>query len=183
MKQRDRSPAARCWLLLLVLALMGCNSSDSTSPGQDPTGCPATLTQQVMDLINEERAKQSLPALAAELRLTEAAQLHAEDMAAKGFMSHQGSDGSWPNERITAAGYPFTDIGENVAAGQTTAAEVVNDWMNSTEGHREMILSPEFEHLGVGHATAGFTNPINYWCVNFGASSDEGQLPADGCHP
>jgi uncharacterized protein YkwD len=141
------------------------------------------MTQQVMDLINEERAKQSLPALDAELRLAAAAQGHAGDMASKGFMSHQGSDGSWPNERVIAAGYPFTTVGENVAAGQTSAAEVVNDWMNSTEGHREMILGAGFEHLGVGHATAGITNPIHYWCVNFGACSDEGQLPAEGCHP
>ncbi|OUD12521.1 hypothetical protein TPSD3_15635 [Thioflexithrix psekupsensis] len=72
-------------------------------------------------------------------------------MATNNFMSHTGSNGSKFSDRIEQTGYQYSRAGENVAAGQTSPAEVMNSWMNS-EGHRANILTPEFTELGVGYA-------------------------------
>jgi uncharacterized protein YkwD len=167
----------------LSLILVGCFGGGSSSTSPTPTGCSDTPQQQVADLINLERNDAGLPALEVELRIVEAAQRHATDMAANFFMNHQGSDGSLPTDRLADAGYPYTDVGENIAMGQPTAAEAVSDWMNSTQGHREMILGVNFAHLAVGHATSGFNPIVHFWVVDFGSCSDKGQVPDDGCHP
>jgi hypothetical protein len=155
--------AGLCALVLVLLA--GCNGDDSSSIGGLPGGCASTPGQQ--------------------LRLVEAATAHAQDMALNTFMSHTGSDGSSPLDRVARTGYPTTSLGENVAMGTiyTTAEAAVAAWMNSTEGHREIILGTSFVHVGIGHATSGINPVFHYWCADFGSCSDAGELPDGGCHP
>jgi uncharacterized protein YkwD len=173
-------------LVVLALAMLaGCNGDDPSSPGNQPGQCTATRGQQAFELINQERAAAQLPPLQVELRLVQAAEAHAADMGAHGFMSHTGSDGSSPLDRITATGYPVVSVGENVAMGTIydAAEEVIAAWMSSTDGHREIILGASFTHVGIGHATSGFQPVVHYWCADFGSCSDGGQLPDGGCHP
>jgi uncharacterized protein YkwD len=68
-------------------------------------------------------------------------------------------------ERAHQAGYMWSAVGENVAAGQTTVASVMTAWMNSP-GHRKNILNGNYKHIGVG-ITRG-SNGVYYWCVVFG---------------
>jgi uncharacterized protein YkwD len=99
-----------------------------------------------------------------ESHLQTAAQKHAEDMKSRNYFDHVNPDGQTPTERIRAAGYPMDGTwytGENIAKGQTTAEQVMRDWMNSS-GHRANILSKNFKEIGIG-----FTS--NYWVQNFGA--------------
>jgi len=170
--------------LVALLGLAGCVGDNDGSGGglPPPAGCDDTPVQQIVELINLERANEGLPPLAVDVRLAAAAQAHSEDMAATATMSHTGSTGSSPADRVTAAGYPYTALGENVAAGQPTAEDAVDDWMNSP-GHRAAILNTAFEHLGVGLAYATTGIYPTYWTVDFGASSDGGVIPPDGCHP
>jgi uncharacterized protein YkwD len=119
----------------------------------------------VLDRANAERAKAGCAPLRWSSRLHVAARGHSEDMARSGNLSHTGSDGSTMRERIDAAGYRWSKIGENVAAGQPTAAQVVADWMTSPT-HRANILDCDFVHLGVGFArNSGGTA---YWTQDFG---------------
>lgn len=92
------------------------------------------------------------PALLADTRLREAARCHAIDMASNNFFSHTGSSGSSVGQRATAAGYVWNRIAENIAAGNSTAVAIVNQWMNSPSGHCEAIMNPNYEDLGIGYA-------------------------------
>lgn len=105
---------------------------------------------QVLDLINAERAKAGCGPVSIDQKLTVAAQNHSNDMAANNFFDHRGSAGSQVSDRVTAAGYTWRRVGENIAAGYTTAAEVVAGWMDSP-GHRANILNCTYVHTGVGY--------------------------------
>lgn len=131
-----------------------------STPAAAPTASGATAL--VAQLVNAERAKQGCAPLTVNAKLTQAAQAHSADMAAHANMSHTGSDGSSPGDRITAAGYAWSSYGENVAYGYSTPASVMAAWMNSP-GHRANILNCSFKDIGVGLAQPG-----NYWTQDFG---------------
>lgn len=118
------------------------------APPAPPTpGIPAEA-QQVVDLVNQERASAGCGALAVDSRLTSAAQGHASDMAERDYFSHESPEGTTFVDRANAAGYPSPG-GENIAKGQTSAAQVMDDWMNSSS-HRANILNCDFTTIGVG---------------------------------
>ncbi|MEU2900168.1 CAP domain-containing protein [Streptomyces sp. NPDC001273] len=121
---------------------------------------------EVVDLTNRERARAGLPPLSRDARLTAAAQAHSADMVARDFYSHTAPDGSRPWDRAAAAGSARRTVGENIACGQRSAAEVVEGWMNSP-GHRANILKADFTHIGVGFAGGGRAG--TYWTQLFGA--------------
>ncbi|MEU3663952.1 CAP domain-containing protein [Streptomyces sp. NPDC032940] len=122
-------------------------------------------TGEVVELTNRERARAGLPALAADPRLTTAAQAHSADMVARDFYSHTDPDGGAPWDRAAAAGATRRTVGENIACGQRSPAEVVEGWMNSP-GHRANILKTGFTHIGVGLAGGGRAGM--YWTQLFG---------------
>ncbi|MEU9106360.1 CAP domain-containing protein [Streptomyces xanthophaeus] len=129
-----------------------------------PTAAPSGPTAAVVALVNKERAKAGCSALTVNTKLTTAALNHSKDMAAHSNMSHTGSDGSDPGQRITRAGYSWSTYGENVAYGYSTPEQVMTGWMNSP-GHRENILNCSFKEIGVGLA-----QPNSYWTQAFGAA-------------
>ncbi|MFD7704679.1 CAP domain-containing protein [Streptomyces caelestis] len=120
---------------------------------------------EVIDLTNRERARAGLPPLSHDPRLTAAAQAHSADMAARDFHSHTAPDGGRPWDRAAAAGSALRTVGENIACGQRSAAEVVRGWMNSP-GHRANILEAGFTRIGVGFAGGGRAG--TYWTQLFG---------------
>ncbi|MCF3134976.1 CAP domain-containing protein [Streptomyces olivochromogenes] len=121
---------------------------------------------EVVKLTNRERRGAGLPPLAVDPRLTAAAQAYSADMVARDFYSHTSPEGSQPWDRAAAAGSARRTIGENIACGQRSAAEVVEGWMNSP-GHRANILKADFTHIGIGFAGGGRAG--TYWTQMFGA--------------
>ncbi|MFE3856853.1 CAP domain-containing protein [Streptomyces griseorubiginosus] len=121
---------------------------------------------EVVVLTNRERARAGLPSLAVDHHLVGAAQAYSTDMAVRAFYSHTSPEGTQPWDRAAAAGSTRRSIGENIACGQRSAAEVVEGWMNSP-GHRANILKPDFTHIGVGFAGGGPAG--TYWTQLFGA--------------
>jgi uncharacterized protein YkwD len=121
---------------------------------------------QVVVLVNQERAKVGCKPLTADSRLTAAARGHSQDMANRNYFDHNTPEGVTPWTRITNAGYHFSTAAENIAAGQTTPAQVMNAWMNS-EGHRANILNCNLRNIGVGLAYNGKHTP--YWTQDFGS--------------
>ena len=130
-------------------------------PAPTTTAPPAGQTDQVVALVNEERAGAGCPAVTVDARLIAAAQGHSSDMAANGYFSHTSQDGRTFADRIRAAGYP-SPAAENIAAGQRSARQVMQAWMNSS-GHRANILNCGIRTIGVGLDTRGW-----YWTQNFG---------------
>jgi hypothetical protein len=100
--------------------------------------------------------------------LTQAAAAHSDDMVAGNFFSHTGSNGSTAGDRVTAAGYQWRGVGENIAAGQPSVAVVVDGWMNS-EGHCANLMNAAFRDIGVA-CVAGNANTTyrTYWTQEFG---------------
>ncbi|MFC8827711.1 CAP domain-containing protein [Streptomyces sp. NPDC057137] len=127
----------------------------------------AAVTSDVVALTNAERSAAGLRPLAGDPRLTAAAQAHSDDMVARGFYSHTSPDGRQPWDRAAAAGCTHRGIGENIACGQRSAAEVVQGWMDSP-GHRANILKPDFTHIGIGLRGGG--EMATYWTQLFGSS-------------
>ncbi|MFJ5774132.1 CAP domain-containing protein [Streptomyces sp. NPDC093094] len=129
-------------------------------------GDAARTEAEVVSLTNGERAAAGLPPLAPDPALTRAARAHSADMVARDFYAHTAPDGSRPWDRAAAAGSAHRSVGENIACGQRSAAEVVTGWMNSP-GHRANILKPGFTHMGIGFAGGGRAG--TYWTQLFGA--------------
>lgn len=117
--------------------------------------------EDVLGLVNAERAANGLPPLALNCYLNSAAQRHSNSMSVNGFFDHNDPyDGSTAGSRIVAAGYsPYSAIGENIASGQTSASQVVSSWMGSA-AHRANILG-SYTHMGL--ARVG-----NIWTQTFG---------------
>ncbi|POM61103.1 hypothetical protein PHPALM_29935 [Phytophthora palmivora] len=115
------------------------------------TSSSSTMQTQMLVAVNKQRATAGLPALCMNSKLQSAAQGHSNDMAANDFMSHTGSNGSTMSQRITAAGYAWNSIAENVAAGQTNVDAVMTAWMNSP-GHKANILSSKVTMFGCAYA-------------------------------
>lgn len=122
--------------------------------------------EQVVALVNRERAAAGCGPVQVNAQLTTAAQRHSEDQAANNTMSHTGSDGSNFVERARRAGYEDA-IGENVAMGYRTPEAVMDGWMNS-DGHRRNILNCQARAIGVGVAAAA--DGALYWTQVFGAT-------------
>ncbi|WP_234358767.1 CAP domain-containing protein, partial [Streptomyces sp. NRRL B-24085] len=129
-------------------------------------GALTRTTDEVVGLTNHERARAGLPPLAVDPLLARAAQAYSTDMADRAFYSHTSPEGTRPWDRAAAAGSTRRSIGENIACGQRSAAEVVEGWMNSP-GHRANILRPGFTHIGTGFAGGGPAG--TYWTQLFGA--------------
>ncbi|MDV5142818.1 CAP domain-containing protein [Streptomyces sp. SBC-4] len=142
----------------------GTNSGGGTGAGAQNDQGQSSAADQVVALVNAERAKAGCGPLSANATLTKAAQGHSEDMAARDFFDHTDPDGDGPGERVTEAGYPWSTYGENIAMGQSTPEQVMDSWMNSP-GHRANILNCSFKEIGIGiHSEGG-----PYWTQVFGA--------------
>jgi uncharacterized protein YkwD len=135
----------------------------STPAGDVPTDTEASEKEkEVFRLINEEREKAGLNQVAWCDGLAACVRAHCNDMCDRGFFDHVNPEGEGPNDRAKAGhagSYTFDPIVpnpymaawyENIAWGDTTAASVMNGWMNSS-GHRENILNGSHTHVGVGN--------------------------------
>ena len=121
---------------------------------------------EVVRLVNVARADAGCAPLRVDSRLTTAARLHSEDMAAQNYFSHTSLDGRSPWQRMEAQGYT-AGSGENIAAGYSTPASVMTAWMNSS-GHRANILNCSSKAIGVGIGKGGSYG--TYWTQDFGYS-------------
>ncbi|NGQ96661.1 SafA/ExsA family spore coat assembly protein [Brevibacillus sp. SYP-B805] len=122
------------------------------------------VEEQVVKLVNAERAKRGLKPLTANWQLSRVARIKSQDMRDRGYFSHTSPTYGSPFDMMQAFGIAYHAAGENIAAGQTTPAAVMQSWMNSA-GHRQNILNPQFTQIGVGYATGGSYR--YYWTQMF----------------
>lgn len=159
----------------------------SPAPAPAPTGAPAAASTcglpdflpAAMARINQWRASGATcgsrgvfapsAALAWNNRLTQAAEAHSQDMVANNFFSHTGTGGSTLGSRVSAAGYDWRSLGENIAAGQTSINQVVDGWIAS-EGHCANLLNPAFSEVGLACVSGtSSTTYRSYWTMDLGA--------------
>ncbi|MFQ5343096.1 MAG: CAP domain-containing protein [Anaerolineae bacterium] len=146
-------------LLLTVLQVV-----DPAAPAVTATG---SYAQQVVNLVNQERASRGLSPLSVHYMLENAAAAHSMDMGTNSFCGHGSSDGTLWSTRIQQYGYtPSYGLAENVACGQATPQQVVSAWMGSA-GHRANILG-DYAHVGVGYFDSGAAGYRHFWTMDFG---------------
>jgi uncharacterized protein YkwD len=140
----------------------------ATAPSASRTSTQAT---RVLQLVNEVRARgtrcgeksfEPAPPLRLSATLDGVADEHAKDMARHDYFEHVDLGGHTPADRVRAAGYRETLVGENIAYGPTSAEEVVAGWLHST-GHCENIMEPRFVEMGLALAPGKGAKRGLYW--------------------
>ncbi|HEY5559832.1 MAG TPA: CAP domain-containing protein, partial [Steroidobacteraceae bacterium] len=135
------------------------------------------VSHRVLELVNEARARprrcgrkrfDAAAPLVLSDTLQRAALAHARDMAGRNGLSHAGSDGSTAGDRATRAGYRWRVVGENIAAGQPTAAQVVAGWLESPR-HCANLMDADYVDMGVAYAVESQSAAGVYWAQVFAA--------------
>jgi uncharacterized protein YkwD len=130
-----------------------------------------TPEQQVLVLTNALRQQHGCPALLISPELTNAAQGHSQDMADHNYFNHVDGSGKTPKVRAQQAGYLGNAGTENIAAGFSTAEEVVMAWYNETppnDGHRLNLLNCSLTDIGIGYAVNPNSTFRSYWTQDMG---------------
>ena len=99
--------------------------------------------------------------------LTQSAEGHSQDMVANNFFAHDSFDGRTFDQRITATGYSWSLVAENIAAGQTTIDQVMAEWMAS-EGHCVNIMNAAITEIGMVCVAASDKTYPTYWTMDLG---------------
>jgi uncharacterized protein YkwD len=121
------------------------------------------------ELINAYRKEKGLKPLKLNAALTEAAKAHSRDLAKWDRISHYGSDGSNPWDRVKRAGYNAKVAAENVGTGQASMDEVLKGWQLSP-GHNKNLLLADVEHMGIALVQDPRTEFKTFWTLVVGAS-------------
>jgi uncharacterized protein YkwD len=177
-------PHARSLVAVAFLVLLGGIGGFAAAAGEPAIDGPAVITRGAVrldapipvsaddssrtaallmaDLVNAERVARGLAALAWDERVATAALGHSVDQAARGTMTHVGSDGSNAGDRLIRAGYVWSSWGETLAAGSIDARAMLDAWLASS-GHAQRLLDTAAKHIGVGIATSANGTP--YWTL------------------
>lgn len=111
------------------------------------------LEAEMLQLVNNERAKRGLSPVKADPELTAVARAHSTDMFARGYFSHYTPEKKDPFDRMKTAGVKFLTAGENLALGRTL--KICHEGLMNSPGHRANILNPSFGRLGIGIMDGG----------------------------
>lgn len=165
--------------LLLLLLLLAPGNIVRVQAASDQTAVQLKLSQgirrydyayQVLDLVNQERAKKNRNPVTMDKNLLECAMTRAEELTV--YASHIR-----PNGSICFSAFPyFEDPSENLAINQGTPEEVMESWIESS-GHYTNIMNSKNVSAGIGcysqnghlywiqcfssHATEACTQPAN----------------------
>ncbi|MBD2869239.1 CAP domain-containing protein [Paenibacillus arenilitoris] len=135
----------------------GAGQNQNPAPKQ-PANASA-FEEQVLQLVNQHRSSAGLSPLSMDGNLSNVALAKAKDMVENNYFDHNSPTYGSPFDMMKQFGITYRSAGENIAKGQSSPEQVMNDWMNSP-GHRANILNSSFTKLGVG-----FYN--NAWVQHF----------------
>lgn len=116
------------------------------------------------DIINAYRKQHGLKPLKLNPELTEAAKSHSSDLAKWDRISHYGSDGSNPWDRVKRTGYKARLTAENVGTGQVNFNEVMKGWEDSP-GHNKNLLTPDATNMGIALVQDPHTEFKSFWTL------------------
>ncbi|MEQ1651262.1 MAG: CAP domain-containing protein [Hyphomicrobium sp.] len=125
-------------------------------------------SQMARDIINGYRKEKGLKPLRLSPELTEAAKAHARDLAKWDRISHYGSDGSNPWDRVKRTGYKARLTAENVGTGQIDFTEVMKGWKESP-GHNKNLLMTDADHMGVALVQDPKSEFKSFWTLVIGS--------------
>lgn len=164
----------RWWIVL------GSKDSDSREPAEvasHPAIASDDIGEVLLNTINIARSQArycgeklllAAPPVALNHRLTEAASMHAKDMANRSYFSHSSPEGDSAPERVRAAGYHFRAVGENIAAAPIDSPLLVIEGWLMSPGHCINMMGPQFSEIGMAVARRPGAR-IGKWVLVFGA--------------
>lgn len=134
-----------------------------TEPEKDKYDVGPPDVQEMLELVNQERAKVGVAPLKLDERLNASAQEKADDMQNRGYYGHVSPEGT----RGTLFVFKHMPskcryAGENLAEVSTTDSKfgssrfTIDNWMHSTKGHREAILDAKYSLVGFGISKQGY---------------------------
>ncbi|WP_263263977.1 CAP domain-containing protein [Pseudomonas sp. RIT-PI-S] len=156
----------RDWRIVLARPLLTARLGSAEAEGR-----------KLLEQINQARAQArqcgAQPFAAAaplswDMALATAAEGHSRDMANNNYFDHADRTGALPGDRAELAGFTGGTVGENIAAGQDSAAKVVQGWLASP-GHCANLMNPSLQTLGAAYATDPKSDAGIYWTALFGA--------------
>ena len=137
------------------------NGESQETPNVESESTQKSFEDQVLVLVNKERAHYGLRPLTMDESLRNVARVKSSDMSANNYFSHTSPTYGSPFDMLKQFGINYSSAAENIAQGYTTPEAVVNGWMNSS-GHRANILNASYTKIGIGYEANG-----NYWTQLF----------------
>lgn len=128
----------------------------------------ALNAEMARDVINAYRKEKGLKPLKLNPELTEAAKNHSRDLSKWDRISHYGSDGSNPWDRVKRTGYKARVAAENVGTGQIDFNEVMKGWKESP-GHNKNLLLGDAEHMGIALVQDPKSEFKSFWTLVLGS--------------
>jgi uncharacterized protein YkwD len=142
-----------------------------------PASVTKTFADQVLEAVNAARATTrkcgsadhpAVGPLRWQVQIEQAALAHAQFLQQNNLFSHTGANGSTVGDRVTATGYVWQTVGENIAAGYPDLAAVVQGWIDSPS-HCVNVMNGNFTDLGVVVVQGTSSNTYrNYWAMVLG---------------
>ena len=126
------------------------------NPQPQPAPVPADLTaeeKQMVQLVNQERQKQGLPALQVDMKLQGVARAKAQDMVTNGYFSHTSPTYGSPFEMMRAFGVSYRTAAENI--GQHWSVTGAHQMFMNSAGHRANIMNASYTHVAIGIVQGG----------------------------
>lgn len=163
-------------LALLVLLELALLAQSFLLPKTDRF-LTAVLPGALVAFSNDARANEHLPLLRSNSLLVQAARAKAEDMALRGYFSHETPEGKEPWIFLDAVHYEYGYAGENLAVNFTDSKDVTDAWLLSPT-HRANLLNPHFSEIGIGVATGTYQGKEAVFVVQFLASPTDG-IPSE----
>ena len=145
---------------LIVLSLLVALATPSPTSAD---GLVHPEREALLDFMNAHRQRRGLPRLKLNDKLTAAAEDRIRDMFDRRYFDHVAPDGTLPYVWVRRRGYDYARIGENLATGQRSAQEVVDQWMRS-RGHRATLLG-KYEDTGIAVAEGSPTGRARGYTV------------------
>lgn len=161
------TPAAPVTPVLVVPsgAITSANSCGLVNFQADVFRAVNTARAQARSCGNE--AKPAVAALGWSDTLFVAAAAHSKDMAQRNYFSHTSPEGKSSGDRALLAGYRFSALGENIAAGQPSVNVVMAGWLAS-EGHCRNIMNAVFTEIAVACVSTSRPMYPTYWTMVLG---------------
>lgn len=140
-------------LLIALFGIAGILSNTSSLYGQQrllQRSSVSEIESKLLELVNQARAEHELEPLRSAPSLQDIARAHSQDMAVGESLSHFSTSGDTYTERLAAQGVLFGHHGENIAFSQTFVPQIIHQSLMDSPEHRDNILKPEFEFVGIG---------------------------------
>ena len=124
------------------------SAASSTSTGDYTTLSVTAQEQKLLDLLNQDRRTNSLPALALDAELSRIARIKSADMRDQGYFAHESPTYGNAASMLAAFGYAFRGVGENIA--HHASVEKAEAAFLSSPGHRTNLMGSQWQRVGIG---------------------------------